>query len=313
MMVKGAFEQFRVFGVVGYLFLFSSCATAQPPISSTSVEFKGQKFDLRAELSSLDVIPGTILFVRVNVPDDLRKEKIFGEFEGLEFPIFSANSSDSSEFEGILGVPYDRVPGPGVIKINFGKGAGAPQLEKKFNIVPGDYRSEALRVDGRKVNPTRKKDLIRIKREQEEVALIYQKVTERKYWKGPFRFPIESKITSPFGTRRTYNGEPRNFHPGLDLKALVGTPILSAAPGVVVLSKNLFFTGNTVMIDHGYGVVTLYAHMSKLKVKKGQVVGDHELLGLSGMTGRVNGPHLHWQAVVHKVKVNPLGLVQIIK
>jgi len=91
------------------------------------------------------------------------------------------------------------------------------------------------------------------------------------------------------------------------------TPVYSAAPGIVVLAKNLFYTGNTVMIDHGYGIITLYAHMTELKVKKDDVVEQRRLLGLSGKTGRVSGPHLHWQAVVHHVKVNPIGLTEVMR
>jgi murein DD-endopeptidase MepM/ murein hydrolase activator NlpD len=99
----------------------------------------------------------------------------------------------------------------------------------------------------------------------------------------------------------------------MDLKAAMETPVYSAAPGIIVLAKNLFYTGNTVMMDHGYGVVTLYAHMNELKVKVGEVVPVHKLLGLSGKTGRVSGPHLHWQAVVHHVKVNPIGLTEVMR
>jgi murein DD-endopeptidase MepM/ murein hydrolase activator NlpD len=117
-------------------------------------------------------------------------------------------------------------------------------------------------------------------------------------------------VTSSFGSRRVYNGIQSSAHTGLDFKAPKGTPIYAASRGRVALAKNLFFTGNTVILDHGYGVLTLYAHMSKLKVKKGQMVEGGHLLGLSGMTGRVTGPHLHWMAIIHKQKVNPIGLTQ---
>ena len=110
--------------------------------------------------------------------------------------------------------------------------------------------------------------------------------------------------------RRLYNGEQRNFHPGLDLKAPVGTKIRAPENGKVVLAKNLFFTGNTVALDHGYGVITLYAHMSKIRVHLGDQVKPGDLLGLSGKTGRVSGPHLHWQAVIRGVKVNPAELTR---
>ena len=318
-MVREAFRRFSIFGGVGVfstLFLFASCATA-----SSANDLKPPPMDIPAELSSTEVVPGTVLTITLNVPPAHRKDLITGNFEGIEFPFFpvdqeatsvkgeDVSKTQSGVYEAILGVPYERKAGPAVVNVSMGEGPTAGHLELKMNVLEGNYPSEALHVDGRRVNPTRK-DLRRIKKEQAEVAVIYKHETQQKYWKGPFELPIHSRITSPFGTKRTFNGELKS-HPGLDLKAPVGTHVYSAAPGMVVMAKSLFYTGNTVMIDHGYGVITLYAHLSKLRVKKGQLVGRHDLVGLSGKTGRVNGPHLHWQAVVHRVKINPLGLTQV--
>jgi murein DD-endopeptidase MepM/ murein hydrolase activator NlpD len=125
--------------------------------------------------------------------------------------------------------------------------------------------------------------------------------------------PIDSKVTSIYGTKRTFNGEMRSFHQGLDLRAKTGTPVRAPAGGTVVLAKDLFFTGNTVILDHGYGIFTIYAHMSKLGVKKGEKVNVKQQLGLSGATGRASGPHLHWGAQVNKSKVNPLELTRVMQ
>jgi hypothetical protein len=319
MMVNGLYERcslglLKVISLPMAFFISTSCATAHIPNASLSpiLEKKTELVDPRGELSSKEVVAGTLVLVKVNVPTRFQNNSITGEFEGIKFPFYPSDSKDEAGvFESLLGVPYLRKPGPGVIQVRMGEGSETASLELPVNVIDGDYPSEVLHVNGRRVNPTNKQDLARIIREQAEVGLIYKKVTPQKYWKGAFALPIESKVTSPFGSRRIYNGQLKNFHPGLDLKAAIGTPILSAAPGVVVLAKNLFYTGNTVMIDHGYGVITLYAHMSKIKVKPGDLVNNHELLGLSGKTGRVNGPHLHWQAVVHQVKVNPQGLLLV--
>jgi murein DD-endopeptidase MepM/ murein hydrolase activator NlpD len=132
----------------------------------------------------------------------------------------------------------------------------------------------------------------------------------KRHWSGPFLLPIESEVTSPFGNKRLYNGTMKNFHQGLDLRAREPTPIRAPEGAVVVLAKDLYFTGNTVILDHGYGLFTVYGHMSKLDVKKGQIVKKAELLGLSGATGRASGPHLHWGAVLMRMKFNPQDLVQ---
>jgi hypothetical protein len=300
----------------------AACATSSFPgpevseVSKNSVvpqSWMVPKMDIRAELSSNDVAAGTIVLVTLRINSETSRDQttstITGDFEGASFPFFTSVDLGTQTYEGVLGIPYERKPGAGFILIR----QKDQQLKIPVNIVDGNYPSETLHVDGRRVNPTKKKDLIRIKKEMQEVAEIYKRLTPQKYWSGHFDYPIQSTVTSAFGTKRIYNGSLKNYHPGLDLRAPIGTPIYSAAPGQIVLAKNLFYTGNTVMIDHGYGVVTLYAHMTELKVKTGDLVGKHDLLGLSGKTGRVSGPHLHWQAVVNHVKVNPIGLTEVMR
>jgi murein DD-endopeptidase MepM/ murein hydrolase activator NlpD len=180
-----------------------------------------------------------------------------------------------------------------------------------LQIVDGNYHEEKLKVSPKHVAP-KKKDLIRIEKEQKEIGLLYKKIREEREWKGPFGFPIQSIVTSPYGGKRLFNGQLQSSHQGLDLRAKMRTPILAPTGGTVVLAKELFFTGNTVILDHGYGLFTIYAHMSKLKVKRGDVVTTGKLLGLSGMTGRASGPHLHWGAVLRAVKLDPLDLTRVI-
>ncbi|MEO5968887.1 MAG: M23 family metallopeptidase [Bdellovibrionia bacterium] len=308
----------------------ATSTTADVPVASNQVVQSGAQLespmklplDIRAELSSGEVPAGTLVLITLHLPEgvqapavnqgnqeDSSNQAVFsGEFEGTSFSFFTAPDLGPQVYEAVLGIPYERKPGKAVIQVR-----GEQNLEIPFKVIDGHYPSETLHVDGRRVNPTKKKDLIRIKKEFMEVAAIYKRVTPKKYWSGRFSYPIQSSVTSVFGGKRVYNGSLKNYHPGLDLKAPMRTPVYSPAPGIVVLAKNLFYTGNTVMIDHGYGVITLYAHMTELKVKKDDIVGKERLLGLSGKTGRVTGPHLHWQAVVNHVKVNPIGLTEVMR
>jgi len=305
-----------VLSLLTSLFHLVSCtATVKPPVvREIEPEAGVLKAELlKAELSSHEVVAGTLAVVKVSVPKSRTGEPIAGSFEGIELPFFPTPELGTGVFSAVLGVPYERNPGPGKIFIKLGEGSSASSLEIPFEIKEGDYPSEILKVDGRRVHPTQKRDLLRIHAEQIEIGKVYNRTTPKKYWNGPFALPIESPITSAFGTKRLYNGKLRNFHSGMDLKAAMNTPIYSGASGEVVLAKNLFYTGNTVIVDHGYGLITLYCHLNRIKVKVGQVIQHHQLVGLSGMTGRVNGPHLHWQAVAHHVKVNPLGLVQVLR
>jgi murein DD-endopeptidase MepM/ murein hydrolase activator NlpD len=261
------------------------------------------------ELSSPEVPDGSLIRMTLHLPVSSSTAKPIARFEEEEAPFYPMPELGEGAFEALVAVPHNHKPGDAEIRVKI---AEQPDQVVAFRIVDAHYPSETLKVNERKVNP-RKKDMIRISKEQAELNAIYHDVHFEKQWKGPFVLPIDSKITSNYGTKRLYNGQLKNFHNGLDLKAAIGTPIYAAAPGIVVMAKNLFFTGNTVLVDHGYGIVTIYAHMSKLKVKKGQKVETHQLLGLAGNTGRVTGPHLHWSASINRVKINPLDLTKVVR
>lgn len=126
----------------------------------------------------------------------------------------------------------------------------------------------------------------------------------------PLIQPIQGRISSTFGLRRFFNGQARSPHRGIDIAAPKGTPIASAADGIVVELGNFFYSGNTLFIDHGQGVVTMYGHMNTIVVNKGQMVSKGQTIGTVGMTGRATGPHLHWAVSLNNTLINPLLLVQ---
>jgi murein DD-endopeptidase MepM/ murein hydrolase activator NlpD len=144
-----------------------------------------------------------------------------------------------------------------------------------------------------------------------ELNKIYATITPEVLWTEPFTVPVPGGTGTNFGHRRVFNGQARAPHAGADLKASTGTPIYSTNRGRVVLARDLFFTGNTVVVDHGLGIYTIYAHLSRLNVKPGVTIENGELLGLAGATGRVTGPHLHWSARVQGARVDPFSLVKL--
>lgn len=294
-----------------------------PPASITpgSIEKKSWSlpFEVSVELTSSEVSDGSVILVSVKTQaenSELSKAyELKGSFEGIQLAFYPVEGT--SNYETVLGVPYSMKPGIYPIQIQILPKDGRNQDPKGekwiyLSVRDGKYGSEQLQVTTRHLNPT-KKDLKRIERDKEVVGRIYANVTPQKFWKGAFRFPLQSAITSVFGTKRMLNGERQSFHSGLDFRASVGTKVYAPAGGVVVLAEDLFFTGKTVMIDHGYGVITFCAHLSKIKVKKGARLKTGDLLGLSGNTGRVSGPHLHWQAIVHRTKVNPMDLTKVLR
>jgi murein DD-endopeptidase MepM/ murein hydrolase activator NlpD len=305
---KGRYRRSRLLLLPLAFFVAASACGSAKPKQEASETAAPAAFDPRAALSAHEAVDGAILLLTVRLPAEAAGTEPRAEFEGNEIPLFATPQHGAGAYEAVFGVPYNHAPGPAALTVRYGE----QTVSVPFTIKDGNYPTENISVSDRFVNP-RKKDLLRIERDRAEIGKLYRRVTREKFWNGPFILPVESAVTSPFGTKRLVNGEMQSFHQGLDLKAGVGTPIRAAGPGEVVLAKDLFFTGYTVLIDHGYGVFTIYAHLSKLKVRKGQRVKAGRLIGLAGQTGRVSGPHLHWGAIIHRAKVNPLELTRVMR
>lgn len=213
----------------------------------------------------------------------------------------------------LIGIPYRAAPGPDTVHVEWTESDRIFGRELPFDIVPGPYRSEQIRgVPQSRVTPSAA-DFRRIARERKIIARAYEAVRDTVMMEETFSYPVEKKtITSPYGTRRVFNGQLRSYHGGLDLRAYEGTPLYAAQSGVVKLAQNLFYSGNHVLIEHGMGIQTGYSHMSRLYVKAGDQVTRGQLLGLSGSTGRVTAAHLHWEVHVHGVGVSPLQFTEIL-
>ena len=141
---------------------------------------------------------------------------------------------------------------------------------------------------------------------------IYNTFNDKSYIDSKFIMPLNSKITSEFGKARVYNNTLNGYHSGTDFRAKVGTPLISSNDGVVVLVKDRFYSGGSIVIDHGHGVYLQYYHMSSFNVKVGQKVKKGQIIGLSGASGRVTGPHLHFSARVGGIQVDPLQLIKLL-
>ncbi|WP_165174705.1 M23 family metallopeptidase [Desulfovibrio sp. ZJ369] len=189
-----------------------------------------------------------------------------------------------------------------------GPGSRASDDVAKANMAIALYDRERpvqkLTVDKKYVNPPAAQQE-RIKKDREKVRRILSVYLPERYWTLPFERPVPGGVSSLFGMKRVFNGQPRSVHRGLDLRGAQGTPIRACADGEVALADNLYFSGNAVYINHGEGVFSAYLHMSESKVKAGERVRKGQVVGLVGATGRVTGPHLHLSLIVQGQSVDP--------
>ena len=246
---------------------------------------------------------------------EFKKEKNYTYKEVVvqkrRFEIFD-NPVDSTKQYVLLPISYYQKPTNSLeAELHYVK--NSKQYSKTFflNVQDGKYKKETIQVNDSKVNPSSKEVKKRIAKEYNAAMKIYNKVTKKSYINSEFIMPMESKITSEFGKARVYNGTLKGFHSGTDFRAKVGTSIVAANDGKVVLVQDRFYSGGTVIIDHGEGIYTCYFHMSEFDVKENQIVNKGELIGLSGDSGRVTGPHLHFSARIYGVQVDPLQLISL--
>jgi murein DD-endopeptidase MepM/ murein hydrolase activator NlpD len=201
----------------------------------------------------------------------------------------------------IVGLPLSTKPGPHKLKVATGK----ETVDVPFQVTDKRYRTQQLTIKNeRQVNPA-PEDLERIAAETKRSDVALSKFTTGGTPVFALQSPVAGQRSDSYGSRRIFNGQPRNPHSGMDIAASKGTPIHSPAAGIVVEAGNFFFNGNTLFIDHGYGLVTMYCHLEEIKVKVGDRLAAGDLLGTVGATGRVTGPHLHWGVALNRAMVDP--------
>lgn len=258
------------------------------------------------------VVEGGVFYLSVSSPDAI--DEVSGYFLGHEIDFFpnSDKAAGITRYTALVGVDYGTQPGPARMSLKVSVGMRTFERKLEIPVRAGVFPSERLRVPPRTIAPS-PKDQLRIKRDNVIISRAYHTKTTTRFWDPPAVLPVSNGTTSVFGTSRVYNGKKQNAHLGADLRAPTGTKVLAPIAGKVAVARNLFYTGYTVILDHGFGLFTIYGHMSKLYVKEGGEIKKGAVLGLSGATGRASGPHLHWGVNLHGTKVDPFMLVQALK
>ncbi len=244
-----------------------------------------------ATLPRADAVPGGIAVVAL--PAQANK----ASFEGHRVMVLS---HDGHEY-AIVGVPLDTSPGSHRVMVEM---AGA-EWPVAFDVHATHYKTQRLTIKNKSQVTLSAKALARVKRERREIDAVYASFTPTLHAALPFSLPVHGRESSPFGVKRILNGKPRSPHSGIDIAAPAGTPVRAPADGVVVKVDDYFFNGNTVIIDHGEGLISVYVHLSRIGVHPGEHVSRGQVIARVGSTGRTTGADLHWTVTLNGAKVNP--------
>jgi murein DD-endopeptidase MepM/ murein hydrolase activator NlpD len=235
-------------------------------------------------------------------------ERILVSGLGAEIPMWREPAG--RRWRVLLGIDVDHQPGPITLTFTATDSRGTSTATAyPLVIEPARFAERHLTVPPRFVEPP-ESERPRIERERERLQAIYQAATTDRR-PGAFAPPVPHRRSSPFGARSVFNGVPRDRHAGLDFASPAGATIRAPAAGRVVLVDALYYTGNTVVVDHGYGVVSVFAHLQRTMVDEGAVVSRGARLGTVGATGRATGPHLHWSVRLGGARVDPAAVLHV--
>jgi len=253
-------------------------------------------------LASNPTLQGQLLVIRVRTEGLSPGAGVRGTLLGQEFELV-ADSPDRGERWSLVGIPALTEPGQYRLSLTAdGYGAGVGIW---LTVLAGSYRTDYIRLSP---ETSRLLDPALIQEEWAKLNRHWSYLRPWKLWQGLFRLPVASgtRVSSAFGTRRSYNAQPaRSYHEGIDFAAAEGTPVYAPAAGRVVLAQELTVRGKGVLIDHGWGVLSGYFHLSRIEAQAGQEVAPGDLIGRVGSTGLSTGNHLHWEIRVRSVPVDP--------
>ena len=248
------------------------------------------------------VAPGEIVIVTITSTTPIATPKVRAFEQDL-----SPFAENDRTWRVLVGIDIDTKPGKHLVTID----AGGERRTHTLLVAPKKFPTRRLTVDQAFVDPPESAKQ-RIEDESKLLASLWRASLPERLWTEPFVRPVPHAANSAFGTRSIFNGQPRNAHGGADFLSPAGTPVHSPNAGRVVIARSLYFSGNTVIVDHGLGLFSMLAHLSTIEVREGDRIEAGHVVGKVGATGRVTGPHLHWTVRAADARVDPLSLLAVL-
>lgn len=279
-------------GAMIFILMVCLLATAQEAVPAASGAKGSEAWSVHA--NPVRLVNGAPVFFQVTPPVALSALTATWLGHSVVF-----DSDSGKAWFSLAGISLDTKPGRYPLHLEGETREGAKiAYEQVFSVAAEKYPEVKLTVSKQYTAPS-PEQLKVIRQDQEVKHKVFAEITAEREWSGKFAAPVDAPISDVFGTRRVFNGVTKSVHQGLDFRVPPSTPVSAVNAGRVILARPLYFEGNCVMLDHGQGLLTLYLHLSELKVKEGETVQRGQEIGLSGATGRATGPHLHlavrWQ------------------
>lgn len=253
------------------------------------------------------LVNGAPVLFQVTAPATLKS--LSGSWLGHD--IYFSFDPDAKVWYGLAGVSLETAPGQYSLALAATTADGGQlSQERKLIVSRAKYPSVAVKVAKKFTEPD-PEQLKEINQDKVIKEDAFKHIDPDRLWDGTFRAPVTAAVSDVFGTGRTFNGKVQSRHQGLDYAVPSGTPVMALNRGTVLLARPLYFEGNCVVLDHGQGLLTLYMHLSEIKVKEGEQISRGQELGLSGGTGRATGPHLHIAVRWEGTYLNPAELLRL--
>lgn len=286
-----------IFFIIG-IFFFASAIL--PPASGADNE------SILITVTPQQIFQGDIAVLKTS-PSSFIKSLAYVQ-QGRTVPFMYDQSAHAHT--AILGIDLDESPGAKEMHIKIVSSNGH-ELTKKisFTVLAKDFSTQHLSLPESKVTLS-SNDLARHEQEQAIVDRIFTNTSSVKLRGTGFIQPVKGASDTPFGVRRFMNNKPRNSHSGIDFKADQGAPVVASSDGIITYTGDHFFSGNSIFIDHGLGIITMYFHLSSILAKPGESVQKGAVIGRVGSTGRSTGPHLHWGMRINNQRVDPMALLK---